>query len=64
MNIFCIRHVDFETRGVIPERACRREFNFEIIKPYEGQAFPSLEDDDFVISMGDPQSPREAKKLP
>lgn len=64
MNIFCIRHVDFETRSVIRERACRREFNFEIIKPYEGQTFPSLEDDDFVISMGGLQSPRETKKLP
>ncbi len=63
MRIMCIQHVDFETPGVIENWAARNTYPFHIIKPYQGDSIPDMSEFDFVISMGGPQSPRDASHL-
>lgn len=63
MKIICIQHVDFETPGIIESWAHKKDYSFQIIKPYHGENFPILQDVDFVLSMGGPQSPRDANHL-
>jgi GMP synthase (glutamine-hydrolysing) len=63
MKILCIQHVDFETPGVIKGWAIERKYPFHVIKPYQDESFPSLNDFDFLISMGGPQSPLDATHL-
>lgn len=63
MKVLCIQHCDFETPGIIEEWAKTKGHLFEIIKPYTGQTFSSAKDHNFIISMGGPQSPRDATHL-
>jgi GMP synthase (glutamine-hydrolysing) len=63
MKIICIQHVDFETPGVIETWAQEKRHSFHVLKPYQGDGFPDIQEYDFVISMGGPQSPREASHL-
>ncbi len=64
MRIVCIQHVDFETPGIIQEWAQDKGFAFQILKPYQGDTFPNSDEFDGLISMGGPQSPRDAIQLP
>ena len=63
MKIVCIQHVDFETPGVIEEWAKTNGHHFQVIKPYNGDHLAKVEEFDFIISMGGPQSPRDANHL-
>jgi GMP synthase (glutamine-hydrolysing) len=63
MKTLCIQHVDFETPGVIEEWARHKNYPFQIIKPYQGDILPDIAEFDFIISMGGPQSPRDADHL-
>lgn len=64
MKIICIQHVDFETPGAIETWAREKNHSLQIIKPYNDERLPSVKDFDFLISMGGPQSPRDANHLP
>lgn len=64
MKILCIQHADFETPGVVQAWAKANKHSFQILKPYGGDPFPGGGEFDFIISMGGPQSPRDASHLP
>lgn len=63
MKIVCIQHVDFETPGVIEGWAQKNGHAFQVVKGYKGDPFPQAENFDFVISMGGPQSPLDARDI-
>jgi len=63
MKIICVQHVDFETPGVIKDWAESNDHLFEVLKPYKEDFFPKVDEFDFMISMGGPQSPRDAEDL-
>lgn len=64
MRISVIMHADFETPGVIEAWAQTKRHAFSIFKPYQAQALPTVEEFDFLIVMGGPQSPRALEEDP
>lgn len=56
MKILCITHADFETPGVIQDWATQKNFDFKIVKPYNGENCLQEKNFDFLIIMGGPQS--------
>lgn len=64
MNILCITHADFETPGVIESWAIDKKYTFQISKPYKGDKLPEIDDFDFLIIMGGPQSPLDIASDP
>ena len=64
MNILCITHADFETPGVIEKWALDNNYNFKIEKPYKGEKLSYIDDFDFLIIMGGPQTPLKLNEFP
>jgi GMP synthase (glutamine-hydrolysing) len=64
MNILCIMHADFETPGVIENWARENKYSFKIEKPYKQEVLSNIDNFDFLIVMGGPQSPIEIEKYP
>lgn len=64
MNILCITHADFETPGIIEEWAQLNGHDFHITKPYKGEDLPDVNQFDFLIVMGGPQSPLKIEEFP
>lgn len=64
MRIVCITHADFETPGIIEPWAKTKGYEFNICKPYLGEALPAVDTFDFLIIMGGPQSPLSMDKSP
>lgn len=64
MNILCIMHADFETPGVIESWAMDKGYTFQISKPYKNETLPKIDNVDFLIVMGGPQSPLDIDSDP
>lgn len=64
MRISVIMHADFETPGVIEEWAQAKKHSFRIFKPYQVESLPAVEEFDFLIVMGGPQSPLALEEAP
>jgi GMP synthase (glutamine-hydrolysing) len=64
MNILCITHADFESPGVIEQWALDNNYNFKIERPYRGENLSAIDDFDFLIIMGGPQSPIKINEFP
>jgi GMP synthase (glutamine-hydrolysing) len=64
MNILCVTHADFETPGVIQDWAFSNHFSFQIVKPYQGEKLPCVDEYNFIVIMGGPQSPLEIEQFP
>lgn len=66
MNILCVMHADFEPPGIIETWAQQKDHQFKIIRPYKDkEELPLTVDDfDFLIVMGGPQSPLELEEAP
>lgn len=64
MKIAIIMHADFETPGVIENWARERQYRVTIFKPYSNQILPYVEELDFLIVMGGPQSPLVLEEAP
>ena len=64
MNILCITHADFESPGVIKRWALDNNYGFKIEKPYKGEKLSAIDDFDFLIIMGGPQSPLKINEFP
>lgn len=62
MKIVCIRHISFEKVGAIEVWAKNNGHFLKEIKTYSGQNLPELEDFDFLIVMGGPQSAIDINK--
>lgn len=59
MKIHVILHASFETAGCIESWAYENNHSLSFTHSYLDQALPSINNFDFLIVMGGPQSPRE-----
>ena len=64
MNILCITHADFESPGIIEQWALDNNYNFKIERPYRGEKLSAIDDFDFLIIMGGPQSSLKLNEFP
>lgn len=64
MRIHYIQHASFEKVGVIGSWAKKRGFSLKGTQIYQNESLPSVDDFDFLILMGGPQSPLEMDKYP
>ncbi len=64
MRIHYISHSPFEGLGAIEEWAAQKGHVLSGSAPYKGEAIASLEQFDFLIVLGGPQSPLEIDRYP
>lgn len=64
MNILCISHASFEKLGFIETWASKNNHVIRKINPYRGETLPNIDNFDFVIIMGGPQSTMQLEKAP
>ncbi len=64
MKMLIVTHASFEKPGSIQSWAERNNYQITEIRPYKGDALPNVDDFDFVVVMGGPQSPLEIDKAP
>ncbi len=64
MKIHTILHASFETAGSIENWAYENSHSLDITHSYLNQPLPNINDFDFLIIMGGPQSPREQDIYP
>lgn len=64
MKILFITHAAFEESGCIETWAKKKGHETQIARPYMGEQLPNINDFDFLVVMGGPQSPLEIDKAP
>jgi len=64
MKILFVIHAAFEAPGCIETWAKKRGHQTQIVSPYKGEKIPNINDFDFLVVMGGPQSPLEMDKAP
>jgi GMP synthase (glutamine-hydrolysing) len=64
MKILCIKHADFESPGIIQTWALTNNHHFKIERPYRGEVLSSVQDFDFLLIMGGPQSAVKVESYP
>lgn len=64
MKIHAILHASFETVGIIEDWAQENGHSLSLTHSYADQALPHVEDFDFLIIMGGPQSPSQQSLYP
>lgn len=64
MKILCISHASFEKLGYIETWATKNNHIIRKVNPYRGETLPNIDDFDFIIIMGGPQSPMQMEKYP
>lgn len=64
MNILCISHATFEKLGYIETWATKNNHIIRKVNPYRGETLPKIDDFDFIVIMGGPQSPLQIDKAP
>jgi GMP synthase (glutamine-hydrolysing) len=64
MKILCISHASFEKLGYIETWANKNNHIIRKVNPYRGETLPKIDDFDFVIIMGGPQSTLQIEKDP
>lgn len=64
MKIQYIIHADFEMPGIIETWAKQNSFKENICRPFAGEKLPGIDQFDFLILMGGPQSPLNMKEAP
>lgn len=62
MRILLILHAEFEKPGSIETWAKKNSFATLEVRPYKGEKLPNVNDFDFLVVMGGPQSPLEIEK--
>jgi len=64
MKILCISHASFEKLGYIEIWASKNNHIIRKVNPYRGETLPKINDFDFIIIMGGPQSPMQIDNAP
>lgn len=64
MKILCISHASFEKLGHIETWANKNNHIIRKVNPYRGETLPKIDDFDFIIIMGGPQSPMHIDDAP
>ena len=63
MKIIYIQHVTYESLGVIDAWAQQNHFDLKAYNPCSGDALPDVDDFDFLIILGGPQSACDVDKI-
>jgi GMP synthase (glutamine-hydrolysing) len=64
MHFLILSHASFEAVGTIGEWITERRFSQQIVRPYQGEALPSLDGCDAVVVMGGPQNAAQYEDYP
>jgi len=64
MNILCISHAIFEKLGHIETWANKNNHIIRKVNPYRGETLPKIDDFDFIVIMGGPQSALKLEDAP
>ncbi|WP_141604017.1 type 1 glutamine amidotransferase [Terrilactibacillus laevilacticus] len=64
MKVHIIQHVPYESPGLIEDWCYQHNYAIEIIKQYESQSIPSVEDVEFLVIMGGPMNIYEDNRYP
>lgn len=64
MKVHCLQHTSFETPGCILQWAKENQVHFSITQTYRGEVLPEVDDIDFLIVLGGPQSAIELELYP
>jgi len=64
MKILCISHASFEKLGYIETWANKKNHIIRKVNPYRGETLPKIDDFDFIIIMGGPQSTLQIEDAP
>lgn len=64
MNILCISHATFEKLGYIETWANKNNHVIRKVNPFRGETLPKIDDFDFIIIMGGPQSTMQMENDP
>lgn len=64
MNILFVLHASFEKPGCIESWANKQGHDIQKVSPYRGETLPDVDEFDFLVVMGGPQSPLEMDKAP
>jgi len=64
MKILCIFHASFEKLGYIEIWANKNNHIIRKVNPYRGETLPKIDDFDFLIIMGGPQSTLQIENAP
>jgi GMP synthase (glutamine-hydrolysing) len=64
MQILCISHANFEKLGHIETWAKKNNHVIRKVNPYRGETLPKIDNFDFIVIMGGPQSPMKIEKAP
>jgi GMP synthase (glutamine-hydrolysing) len=64
MKMLVITHASFEKPGSIQDWAERNNYQITEVKPYAGEKLPPIDNFDFLIVMGGPQSPLSMDESP
>jgi GMP synthase (glutamine-hydrolysing) len=64
LKILYLIHADFRIPGIVEKWAKQHKYQFQIVRPYQGDSLPSIADFDMLILMGGPQSPLKLDQFP
>ena len=64
MKVCAIIHAVFEKPGTFKDWSLSKGYDFKEVHAYEGEAIPSVNDYDFFLFMGGPQSPTDFEIYP
>lgn len=64
MKMLIVTHATFESPGSIKVWADKNGFETTEVKPYAGEEIPDINDFDFIVVMGGPQSPLAMESAP
>jgi GMP synthase (glutamine-hydrolysing) len=64
MKMLFVTHATFEKPGCIETWAKKHGYETEEVCPYKGEKLPDINEYDFLVVMGGPQSPLEIEKDP
>jgi GMP synthase-like glutamine amidotransferase len=63
-RIFCLQHAPFEGPAYIEDWARARNHTFHVVRVFEKQPLPALDDFDFLVVMGGPMGVNDDFKYP
>lgn len=64
MKILCLIHVDFEQPASIRDWALSKGYSMDICRLFAGDSLPKVEEYDWLVVMGGPQSTRKLEEFP
>jgi len=64
MEILCISHANYEGPGYIETWANKKNHVIRKVNPYRGETLPKIDEFDFIVIMGGPQSMLQIENAP